>query len=381
MSGGRAARQRVAVVTGTRAEYGLLRSTLAAIHSHPRLELQVIVCGMHLLARFGRTLREVERDGWPIIARVRMQRGDDSPTDQAEGLARGVRGIARALHAARTATVLVLGDRIEALAGALAAVTLGIRVAHVHGGDVAPGDFDDAVRDAITQLADLHFPASRAAARRLARMGVPRDRVHVVGAPGLDRLLELARARPARRATRDAAARPRTALVVYHPAGRPAAIERRAMESLLNVVAASGLRRVIIYPNSDRGHSGVVAAIRLHVRRSQRCDVVVHRSLPRDAYIAALLEADVVVGNSSSGIIEAPAVGTPAVDVGDRQRGRLHGGPGVFHAAESRGAIAAALHRALRRADARRRRGGLRLRGVYGDGRAGERIARILAGS
>ncbi len=378
MSRVRAARHRVAVVTGTRAEYGLLRSALAAIRAHPRLGLQVIVCGMHLLARFGRTVREVERDGWPIIARVRMQRGDDSPTDQAAGLARGVRGIAEALHAARSTIVLVLGDRIEALAGALAAVTTGIRLAHVHGGDVAPGDFDDAVRDAITQLADLHFPASRVAARRLVGMGVPRDRVHVVGAPGLDRLFELARARTARRAARDPAARRRTALVVYHPTGRAAAIERSAMETLLEVVAAEDLRRVIIYPNSDRGHSGVVAAIRSHVRRSDRGEVVVHRSLPRDAYISTLLDADVVVGNSSSGIIEAPAVGTPAVDVGDRQRGRLHGGPGVFHAAESRSAIAAALRRALCYTTGRRPRR-RPARGVYGDGHAGERIARILA--
>ncbi len=401
----------MAVVTGTRAEYGLLTSTLRAIHVHPRLELQVVVTGIHLLPRFGRTVGQIERDGWPIAARVPMQSGDDSPTDQAEGLARGVAGIARAVERARSDVVLVLGDRIEAMAGALAAVTTGRLLAHIHGGDVAPGDFDDLLRHAITKLAHLHLAATRDAARRIVRLGEDPRRVHVVGAPGLDELREVMerRTQPPRANTRrgrarllasrgspggspspcappnhartfgarshppgDASARP-TALVIYHAWGRPAAVERRTMEHILTATAERGLRRVILFPNTDRGHTGVLDAIERHQRQSPATDVRVARSLARDEYLQALLDAAVLIGNSSSGIIEAPFAGTPAVNVGGRQVGRLAGGRSIVHVGEGLTAIRRGLARALQ---LRPRAGG---RTPYGDGRAGRRIARLLA--
>lgn len=364
----------MAVVTGTRAEYGLLTSTLRAIHAHPRLELQVVVTGIHLLPRFGRTVRQIERDGWPIVARVPMQSGDDSPTDQAEGLARGVAGIARALERARSDVVLVLGDRIEAMAGALAAVTTGRVLAHIHGGDVAPGDFDDSLRHAITKLAHLHLAATPDAARRIVRLGEDPRRVHVVGAPGLDELREAMNHRAPRQPGFSKDARDRaTALVIYHAWGRPAAVERRTMEHILAATAERGLRRVILFPNTDRGHTGVLEAIQRHQRQSPAGDVRVERSLARDEYLQALLGAAVLIGNSSSGIIEAPFAGTPSVNVGGRQAGRVAGGPSIVHVGEGLTAIRRGLARALR---LRPRAGG---RTPYGDGRAGRRIARLLA--
>lgn len=366
-------RRRIAVVTGTRAEYGLLTSTMAAIRRQPGLELQVIVCGMHLLPKFGRTVRQIERDGWPIIARVPMQRGDDSPTDQAEGLARGVRGIATALERAKSDVVVVLGDRIEAMAGALAAVTTGRTLAHIHGGDVAPGDFDDALRNAITKLADIHFAASRDAARRIIAMGEDPRHVHVVGAVGLDRLRELRKIALSPPQGGEGKDRWRQcALVIYHAHGRPAAVERRTMTVILDAVRACGLRREIIWPNTDRGSSGVIAAIERHVRKHPT-EATVYRSLTRDEYLRRLLSAAVLVGNSSSGVIEAPFAGTPSIDVGDRQKGRLPGGPSVIRVGED----PAAIQRAIRRASSARR--SIPKRSVYGDGRAAERIARLLA--
>jgi GDP/UDP-N,N'-diacetylbacillosamine 2-epimerase (hydrolysing) len=386
-------RRRVAVITGTRAEYGLLKSTLAAIKAHPRLTLQLVVTGMHLLREFGHTVDDIVRDGWRIDARVRMQAGSDDPLDQAVGLARGVQGIARFLAAAKTDVVLVLGDRIEAMAGALAAVTTGRVLAHIHGGDVAPGDFDDSLRHAITKLAHVHLVATRDAARRVVRLGESAERVHVVGAPGLDRLRELLE-RSGRAPYRPSNAdRPKTllkssgtqprgdscppdpgvALVVYHARGRPAAVEASTMETLLRAVASLGLRRLILYPNTDRGHRGVLRAIERHRRRSPRQDVQVFPSLPRDDYLRALLGATVLVGNSSSGIIEAPLPGTPSVDVGPRQAGRQPGGPSVIHCGESELAIRQALHRALRICRKSSQRS------VYGGGRSGPRIADLLA--
>jgi len=360
-------KRRVAFVTGTRAEYGLLKSVMAAACRHPHLEVQLVVTGMHLLPAFGYTLDEIIRDGWRIDARVPMQAGSDDPLDQAEGLARGVAGIARFLVAARTEMVVVLGDRIEAMAGALAAVTTGRLLAHIHGGDVAPGDFDDSLRHAITKLAHVHFAASRSAARRIVRLGESPRRVHVVGAVGLDRVRELLRTE------RRPPGRSGLAVVIQHPCGRPAAVEARTMRALLAAVTAAGLARVIIYPNTDRGHRGILRAIEAHRRACDADDVRVYRSLPRDDFLRLLWRADVLVGNSSSGIIEAPLLGTPSVDVGPRQAGREPGGRSVVHVGESQTAILRGLRVALRRP----RRAGQPT--VYGDGRAGLRIARILA--
>lgn len=371
------ARRRIAVVTGTRAEYGLLTSVLRAIRAEPALRLQLVATGMHLLRKFGHTVDDIRRDGWRIAACVPMQAGTDGAIDQAVGLGRGVAGIARFLQRARTDVVVVLGDRIEAMAGALAAVTTGRVLAHIHGGDVAPGDFDDSLRHAITKLAHVHFAATRAAARRIVRLGEAAGRVHLVGAVGLDRLRELLADGPARRPApgrgQDGPAGRPFALVVYHAWGRPAAVEERTVAGLLRAVADAGLRRRIVYPNSDRGHAGVLRAIERHRRAHGPRDVEVVRSLPRDDFLRALIAAEVLVGNSSSGLIEAPLAGTPAVNVGGRQAGRQAGGPAVLHAADRYEAIRAALERA--RALPRRRP----RRTVYGDGRAGVRIARHLA--
>lgn len=360
-------KRRVAVVTGTRAEYGLLTSTMAAIRRHPSLQLQLVVTGMHLLRKFGSTVRQIQRDGWTIDARVRMQTGSDDQTDQAAGLGRGVRGIGRFLDDAGTDIVIVLGDRIEAMAGALAAVTTGRLLAHIHGGDVAPGDFDDSLRHAITKLAHVHLVATRDAARRVVRMGEPADRVHLVGAPGLDRLRQLLDEHPRRRGASG------TALIAYHAWGRPAAEERRTMLRILRATRAAGLRRIITYPNSDRGHTGVIAAIEQHVARYPADETVVHRSMRRDDYLRALIDADVLIGNSSSGIIEAPLAGTPAINIGPRQAGRQPGGRTVLQVDDHETTIATAIERA-RRIPRRRRK-----TSVYGQGDAGRRIADILA--
>ncbi|MFN0136309.1 MAG: UDP-N-acetylglucosamine 2-epimerase [Phycisphaerae bacterium] len=358
-------KRRIAVVTGTRAEYGALRSTILALRDSPRVELQVVATGLHLLRQFGRTIDDIRRDGVPIAATVPMQRGDDSATDQARGLARGVDGLARLFHRARTDIVVVLGDRIEAMAAALAATTTGRVVAHIHGGDVAAGDFDESLRHAITKLAHVHLTASESSRRRVIRLGEDARRVFLVGAPGLDDLrVELRARRGSKRAGGEA-------LVVFHATGRDVRVERRAMETILHAVSAAGLRRRIIYPNSDRGHAGIVAAIEAHVRRSGN-DAVAHRSLPRGDFLRALIDADLLIGNSSSGIIEAPLAGTATVNIGDRQLGREPGGTSIVHCGESVRALARAIDQAMQM---RPRRGG---RCVYGDGRSGPRIARIL---
>ncbi len=364
--GGRVRRRRVAVVTGTRAEYGLLRSTLSAIDEHPRLELQLVVTGMHLLRRFGMTVRDVEADGWSIDARVRMQRGNDDPLDQADGLGRGVRGIAEFLVEGKSDVVVVLGDRIEALAGALAATTTGTFLAHIHGGDVAAGDADNLQRDSITKMAHIHLAASRRSAERIRRMGETRERIHVVGAPGLDELL----------AYSDVACSSSNGvtLVVQHPCGRDGDTEKLVMGRILRSIRDVAGETIVVHPNSDRGHGGVLAAIDDVLRtRNGAGGIRVVKSIPRSSYLETLAGARMIVGNSSSGIIEAPALGVPSVNVGDRQAGRERGGRTVVDSTEGYRSIRSAVDRATSMTRNRRPIT------PYGRGGAGDRIAEILS--
>jgi GDP/UDP-N,N'-diacetylbacillosamine 2-epimerase (hydrolysing) len=347
---------------------------MQAIDSSRSLQLQTIVTGMHLLKQFGHTVRDIQRDGFAIDARVAMQRGDDSAADQALGLSRGIAGIAKALEKNKTDIVVVLGDRIEAMAGALAATTTGRLLAHIHGGDLAPGDFDDSLRHAITKLAHVHFPATKASARRIIKMGESTDRVHVVGAPGLDDLQSLAEEYKRRGGGRgnDRTVEKR-ALVVYHSCGRSAAHEKRIMASILRAVDRAKLSATCVYPNTDRGNAGVIEAIEKYADRVDPRRFRVVRSLARDVFLRELIEADVLVGNSSCGIIEAAMAGTASLDIGPRQEGREVSGKSVVHVGESFEAIRAGLYTALRK------RPVIGARSVYGDGCAGRLIAKCLA--
>lgn len=356
--------RRIAIITGSRAEFGLLEPVLGALTSRPAVRPQLIVTGMHLLAKFGRSVDHIRAAGWRVDAAVPMQTGRDDPDAEPQALARGIAGIAAALKRLRSDIVVVLGDRIEAFAGACAAA-VGRRVlAHIHGGDRAPGDLDDSLRNAITRLAHVHFAASREAAERLRRMGEESWRIFTVGAPGLDAIRSPARSVPAE--LRPAG---RYAVVIQHPIGRDAAREAAVMRAILKAVRANRLNGAILYPSSDPGHTGIIQAIRQWGRPP---GWNVFRSLPRTDYLALAKGSAVLVGNSSSGIIESASLGVPAVNVGDRQAGRLKCGPNVIDCGETFESIRRAIGRALKRP---RQRPG---RSVYGDGRAGQRIARTL---
>ena len=367
----------IAVVTGSRAEFGLLEPVLRALHQRRGLGTRLIVTGIHLLPRFGRTVDHIRKAGWLVDATVRMQTGQDDPRAEPIALSRGIAGIARALENLDCEMVLVLGDRIEAYAAACAA-TLGRRaLAHVHGGDRAVGELDDLLRDAVSRLAHVHLVASRDAADRLRRMGEPASRIHRVGAPGLDdiRVLRLADRKNPRATDRwlranlgPLADRP-YAVVVQHPVGRSQRQEAALTQHLATAVERCGLAGVVIYPNTDPGHSGIVRVIeKLGRGDSWR----VFRSLPREDYLRLVARSALLVGNSSSGIIESASLGIRAVNVGPRQHGRLRCGRNVIDAGETTEAVSRAIRRVLRTSPPSPNRS------IYGDGRAGPRIARIL---
>ena len=346
----------IAVVTGTRAEFGLLEPIMRAIDARPDLSLKTIVIGVHL--RTG-TWRDVEAAGFHIDAKVEMQRPDESGRlADAAAVGRGVEGIAAALSNLETQSdgpgvVLVLGDRVEAMAGAIAGSVGGWRVAHVHGGDRAEGVADEAMRHAISKLSHLHFAATAMSRERLIRMGEPPETVWNVGSPAMDILHDI-----------QAAEEAPNFIVIQHPIGESDAVEAEHMMGTLRAVMGSGRRVMVMSPNADAGHAGIRRAI-----REAGVEPVGH--LPRRRFLSLLAGAEAMVGNSSAGLIEAAGLGVPCVNIGPRQAGRERANNSI-DCDYGDPSVARALQAAMRlRPDPADH--------PYGDGHAGERVATTLA--
>ena len=315
-------KRRIAVVTGSRADYGLLRETMKRLQAANDVELQVVVCGMHLADRFGATWRAVEADGFRIAARVDLQLGEDTPEAVAHSTGIGVSGFATALPKLAPDLVLLLGDRYEILAAAAAATILNIPIAHIHGGEVTAGAFDDAIRHAITKMACLHFTAAEPYRCRVIQMGENPACVFNVGAPGLDQAQSSASSDRAE-AERALDVQGRYLLVTLHPTTAQPGADAPTAKAMLGALSRIADRAIVFTGvNADPGNSAIDAAIRGFVENN-KARARLYTSLGSERYWLALRHADAVVGNSSSGIVEAPAVGTPSVNIGDRQRGRL----------------------------------------------------------
>jgi len=319
-------KRRVCFVTGTRAEFGLMHSTLRAIKDHPRLQLQIIATGMHLDRRRGATVKEIADGGWKID-RVVAWGKSDSPTQRAIATGKATAALAEAFESLRSDVILIVGDRVEAFAAA-AAGHLGDRaVAHVHGGDRALGQADDSLRHAITKLAHVHFPATAQSARRIRAMGEDAWRIHRVGAPGIDGMIETAADHAMLSRWRPALKPYRFALVCLHPTEPVAEKERRRAKLVLRSVLNSAIDRVIVVmPNNDPGAKGIAACWQ-EIRNDR---VEAFNNLSRPIFLGLLRDAAMLIGNSSSGIIEAASFGTPVIDIGPRQAGR-ECGQNVIH--------------------------------------------------
>ena len=314
--------RRICFVSGTRAEFGLMRSTLQAINSNPALSLQLIVTGIHLDRSRGGSIAAIRDDGWKIDAKLPWKT-DGSQTGNAISTGTAIAKLAKEFRRLKTEIILVTGDRVEAFAAASAAHISGLLVAHVHGGDRAMGLVDDSLRHAITKLSHVHFPATTRSAERIARLGEQSWRIFPVGTPGLDGIKDLA-------ASRDKSPREfpdihphRFAFLLLHPQTHFTDKEKRNARWMLDCVRKTGFERiVIVYPNNDPGSDGI-AACWDEIRDEDR--VILRRNLPRSLFLGLLRDSAVLVGNSSSGIIEAASFGTPVLDLGTRQQGREHG--------------------------------------------------------
>lgn len=373
------ARRRICIVSSSRADYGLLRGVMRAIRDDDRLTLQLVATGTHLAPAFGLTVTEMEGDGFVPDARVELPLSGDAGLDTARALAASVSGMADALAALRPDILVVLGDRFEIFGAAQAALLLRIPIAHIHGGELTEASFDDSLRHAMTKMAQWHFVAAEPYRDRVLQMGEPDERVVTVGAPGLDDIDTLPRLE---RATleRDLgiALDAPVLLVTYHPAtlaNRPADDSMREVLAALDAVDAQVNAAIVVTsPNADPGARALVPLIDRFVAARPTRRVLVH-SLGRTRYLSLMRLASAVVGNSSSGILEAPALRRATVNIGDRQRGRLMA-TSVMQTGDRQPDIVAAVLRAL---SPEFQRQAERTKSLYGSGQASARIAAHLA--
>jgi UDP-hydrolysing UDP-N-acetyl-D-glucosamine 2-epimerase len=369
----------VAVVTGTRAEFGLLRPVMDAMAAHRGLRLRVIAAGSHLLPP-AKTIREV-RAAYAVAATVPMQQARGPRTRHADALAtaRGIDGFARAFAKIKPDWVVVLGDRIEAFAAASAASIAGLAVCHIHGGDRAEGIADEAMRHAISKLAHLHCAATEQSANRLVAMGERGEHVRVVGSPAIDGLRGLTPLSPrelARFGGRGPARGTPRAVLLMHPSGAEDEDRLYVRAALLGLRAARVAPVLVLAPNADAGSRGV----RTELERACRADegLIWAEHVPR-AWLLGWMRSGqrgawpFMVGNSSAGLIEAAALRCRAINLGQRQAGRERAGNVVDVSIPDAILVARAIADA---ADARERPPAGQ---PFGDGRAGERIARLLA--
>ncbi|ADL02570.1 UDP-N-acetylglucosamine 2-epimerase [Brevundimonas subvibrioides] len=365
----------VGVFTATRAEYGLLRPLLAALDRSATLTPRLIVSGTHLSDRHGGTLTEIEADGRTPSACVPVLLADDSGRSVAADMAAVLAGAAEAYRTLELEAVIILGDRTEALAAAAAAVPLALPIVHLEGGHRTAGAVDDAIRHAISKLAALHFTGAEPYRQRLLQMGEAPERVFTVGSTGVDNLEAFGRKTAAEASAITGLDLPEGfVLATFHPETLAATPAGDQVAAFIAGLEGAGDRTLLItLPNADVGSGTVRAALeRFAARAPDRVRLVA--SLGAKGYAAALTACAAVVGNSSSGMIEAPAAGVPTVNVGDRQEGRLRA-PSVIDCALSPDAIASALRRAL---DPDFRRMAKAQPPMFGDGHAGQRIVDIL---
>lgn len=340
-------KRKICIVTGSRAEYGLLSCLMKEVAVDLDLQLQIIVTGMHLSPEFGLTYRQIEADGFTIDAKVEMLLSSDSPVGIAKSMGLGVIGFADALGVLMPDILVVLGDRFEILSAAQAAMVARIPIAHISGGEVTEGAYDESIRHAITKMAQWHFVAAEAYRKRVIQLGETSERVFNFGAPGLDCLQHLHwMDRDALEKSLEILLNSPTFLVTYHPATLGQLEPVAAMNELLAAFDEfPDATAIFTYPNADTGGRALIERLDQWVAANKR-RAKAFVSLGQQRYLSLMREADVIIGNSSSGLTEGPALKKATVNIGDRQKGRLKASS-IVDAAENKNAIVAAINKVL----------------------------------
>jgi GDP/UDP-N,N'-diacetylbacillosamine 2-epimerase (hydrolysing) len=361
-----ASRRHVCYVSGTRADFGLMSAALLKIHARPELQLSVVATGTHLSQAHGYTLKEITAAGLTVTACIEVDSSSASGASMAKNISVILSGLVDAFERMRPDLVLLLGDRGEMLAGALAAIHLNIPVVHIHGGERS-GTVDEPVRHAISKLSHLHFVSTDEAKDRLVRMGENASSIHVTGAPGLDGLTQLA-ARPREELCNEVAfdASGKIVLFIFHPVLQESQAMADSVRILMEAILDTGAQVMALTPNSDAGSNAITEEL---MRYSEHDRVRIVHHLARPTFVSWMAACDVMVGNSSSGIIEAASFGTRVVNIGRRQNLRQRNSNVIdAEPVTAASAISSALQN-----------GRQKPQNCYGDGSAGERIAELLA--
>ena len=316
--------RKVCVVTGTRAEYGLLRWVMEEIRESASLELQVIATGMHLSPEFGLTYRDIEADGFRIDRKVEMLLSADTPSGISKSMGVAMIGFADAYDQLRPDLLLVLGDRYEILAAVTAAMIAQVPIAHLHGGETTEGAFDEAIRHSITKMSHLHFVAAEEYRKRVIQLGENPDRVFQVGGLGIDNIHRLPLlSREALEEALDFSLGERNLLITFHPVTLEQNSSLKQMKELLTALKLQERTKLILtMPNADTEGRVLFGMIEEFVRQNPE-RAKAFTSLGQLRYLSCLQHVDAVIGNSSSGLAEAPSFRIGTVNIGDRQQGRL----------------------------------------------------------
>ncbi|KAB2953622.1 UDP-N-acetylglucosamine 2-epimerase (hydrolyzing) [Heliorestis acidaminivorans] len=340
-------KRKICIVTGTRADYGLLYGLLHEIKEDPDLELQLIVTGMHLSPEFGLTYQKIEQDGFTIDAKVEMLLSSDTTVGITKSIGLGLIGFAEALDRLRPDIVVVLGDRFEILAPVQSALVARIPVAHIHGGETTEGCIDESIRHAITKMAQLHFTSTEQYRQRVIQMGEHPEKVYNFGTPGLENIRRMKlHSKDELEKELDFQFGKTTFLVTFHPVTLNKKGPEQAVESLLKALDQFPEAKIIFtMPNADTDGRVIIKKIQQY--ESARKDrVKAFTSLGQIRYLSTIKYVDAVLGNSSSGLIEVPYFQKPTVNIGDRQKGRLCASS-VINCAENSESIQQAIEKAL----------------------------------
>lgn len=363
--------KKVCVITERRAEYGILRPVLTSIEKHPKLDLSLIVTGTHLSEDFGYTLNEIKKDGFKINASFHIPMKDDSGAGVCRFLSRCFLGIADALEKIKPDILLIGFDTPAYLAAAVAGIYMNIAIAHIHGGDVS-GNVDEQIRHAITKLSHIHFAATKQSAERIIKMGEESWRVFVVGAPGLDTILNEKLVPPTELSKKYKLdlSKP-ILLVVQHSVVTEVREAQNQILETLKAIERLKHQTILIYPNADPGGRKMISIIE---KFKNHPFIKVYKSIPHKDYLGLMKIVSVMIGNSSSGIIEAPSFNLPVVNIGTRQQGRERAENIIdvgYDEIEIENAIKKALTKEFREKTKN-------CKNPYGDGRAAERIVNVL---
>ncbi|CAI8998566.1 UDP-N-acetyl-D-glucosamine 2-epimerase, UDP-hydrolysing [Brevibacillus sp. IT-7CA2] len=369
-------KRKVLGVTGIRSEYDIMSSVFRAIDSHPMLDLELIVTGAHLSDAYGLTVNEIKQDGFKIADEIESLLNSDQASARVKGLAIQLQGLIQAVKKVEPEFLLVLGDREESMTTALVGAYMNIPVAHIAGGDRVVGNVDDQIRHAVSKLAHLHFVTNQDSADRLLKMGEQSFRVYNTGNPGLDRIREvplLSREELSERLGFKIEDQEPLILLIQHVISTEIDEAYFQMKQTLEAVRKLGIKTIISYPNSDAGSQQLINALQEY---KDLPFIYMAKNIPRLEFINIMRQADCLLGNSSSGILEAPLLKLPVINVGNRQKGRLHAENVQFvpHDVE---AITGAVRKAIHDTDYKN----LVKNCVnpYGDGFSSQKIANILA--